>query len=127
MKIRQKGEKDRKSNPYKLEGRNPHTKLCLVEEQKLLGGSKRHRFFLFLPLCVTATEHRGRGEERERYLRTNRERRSSDPSLFFILHVLFFWFLFFSVPMIRCWQFHHTPCFPANIISHVCNWHTWKG
>lgn len=97
MKIGQKREKDRKSNPSKLEGRNPHKKLCLVEEQKLLGGSKCHRVLsLSSPLCYgDRTPEKGR---RKRKIPPNeqREKRLSDPSLFFILHVLFFRFPYFG-------------------------------
>lgn len=126
-----RSEKDRNFNPSKLEGwkeTQTHAKLCLVKNKSCwMGGS----FSLFPFLCYGDTEQ---GTKRGKEAFKERERRLSDPSLFFILHVLFCYCFFRAQPVslfsVWLWSGVATStmllCFPLKVIRHVCHSHTWQ-
>lgn len=109
--------------------RNTHTKLCLVKNKSCCWVGW---FFLSLPfLCYGDTEQ---GTKRGKEAFKERERRLSDPSLFFILHVLFCYCFFRAQPVslfsVWLWSGVATStmllCFPLKVIRHVCHSHTWQ-
>lgn len=123
-----RSEKDRNFNPSKLEGwkeTQTHAKLCLVKNKSCwVGGS----FSLFPFLCYGDTEQ-GKKREKEAFKDTVRERRLSDPSLFYPPRFVFpgsTSFSFFG----WLWSGVATStmlyAFSLKISRHVWEFHTWQ-